>query len=78
MAQVTMLFCSAEKCARCVWTEASVGCLRRQAELSTGLSKRVLNRRLHDALEELGLELMNEACLVENEQTILSVPFTSH
>ena len=76
MAEVTMLFCSAEKCARCVWTEASAGCLRRQAELSTGLSKRVLNRRLHDALEELGLELMNEARLIDKEQMVSLVPFT--
>jgi hypothetical protein len=57
-----MLICPAENCAKCAWEEGSAGCLRRQAELCTELSKQVLSRGLHEALEELGRELMKEAC----------------
>jgi hypothetical protein len=42
------------------------------------ISKRVLNSGTHDALEQLSLNLMDEARAVENEQKIPAAPTDSH
>jgi hypothetical protein len=60
-----MLICSAEQCAVCSVTEGSADCLYRQAERYIALSKQVFSRGLHEALEELGIDLMEEARAVE-------------
>ncbi len=65
-----MLFCSSEKCAICSVIEGSADCLRRQAQRCMALSKRVLSRGVHGALEELSLNLMDEARAVEKERSI--------
>ena len=70
MAWLTMLFCSAEKCALCLLVEGSANCLRKQAQSCMFLSKKVFSRGVRDALEELSLMLMDEASAVEKESAI--------
>ena len=65
-----MLFCSAEKCALCLLIEGSAECLRKQTCNCVSLSKKVLRRNVRDTLEQLSLNLMDEARAVENEQRI--------
>jgi hypothetical protein len=69
-----MLFCSAEKCALCKLIAGSADCLRKQAHNCMRLSKKVFGRGVHDALEELSLELMDEARAVEQKQKIPAAP----
>ena len=66
----TMLICSAEKCALCLLIEGSAECLRKQAYHCVSLSKKVLRRNVRATLEELSLNLMDEARAVENAQKI--------
>jgi len=66
----TMLFCSAEKCALCFLIEGSAECLRKQAYNCVSLSKKVLRRNVRATLEELSLNLMDEARTIENAQKI--------
>jgi hypothetical protein len=73
-----MLFCSAEKCAICSVIEGTADCLRKQAERCVAISKSVFGHGVHDALEELSLNLMDEARAVEKEQKIPAAPINSH
>lgn len=66
----TMLFCSAEKCALCSVIEGSAECLRKQAFNCVSISKKVLRRNVRATLEELSLNLMDEARAIENAQKI--------
>jgi len=70
----TMLFCSAEKCAQCLLIEGSAECLRKQAQNCACISRRVLRRNVRATLEELSLNLMDEARAVENAQKIPAAP----
>ncbi len=65
-----MLICSAEKCALCSLIEGSAECLRKQAYNCVSLSKKVFRRNVRATLEELSLNLMDEAHAVENAQKI--------
>ena len=69
-----MLFCSAEKCPQCSLSEGSAECLRKQAHHCAILSKTVYRRNVRATLEELSLNLMDEARAVENE---LQIPAAS-
>ena len=69
-----MLFCSAEKCALCSLNEGSAECLRKQAQNCAILSRKVFRRNVRAALEELSLNLMDEARAVENAQKIPAAP----
>jgi hypothetical protein len=73
-----MLLCSAEKCALCSLIEGSADCLRRQAHNCVIISKRVFGRGVRDTLEELSLNLMDEASTIEKAQTIPAAPTDSH
>jgi len=63
-----MLICSAEKCAQCLLIEGSAECLRKQAYNCVSLSKKVLRRNVRATLEELSLNLMDEARAIEHAQ----------
>jgi hypothetical protein len=65
-----MLFCSDEKCVVCLLIEGSADCLRRQAYNCVIASKKKLKRGIRDALDQLSLNLMDEAAAVEREQKI--------
>lgn len=65
-----MLFCSAEKCPQCSLIEGSAECLRKQAYNCVSLSKKVFRRNVRATLEELSLNLMDEARAVENARKI--------
>ena len=65
-----MLFCSAEKCAQCSLIDGSAECLRKQAYNCACLSKTVYRRNVRATLEELSLNLMDEARAVEHAQKI--------
>jgi hypothetical protein len=67
---LAMLFCSAEKCALCLLIEGSAECLRKQAQNCAILSKTVFRRNVRATLEQLSLNLMDEARAVENAQKI--------
>ena len=69
-----MLFCSAEKCALCLLIEGSADCLRRQAHNCVVLSRKAFKRGVRDTLEQLSLNLMDEARTVEDEQRIPPAP----
>jgi hypothetical protein len=68
-----MIFCTPEKCALCLLVAGSAGCLRKHARKCIYLSKKVFSRGVHDALEELGLQLMEEASAIENEPIFSAV-----
>jgi predicted DNA-binding protein (UPF0251 family) len=70
-----MYFCSAEKCALCLLVYGSPNCLRKQAANCIGLSKTVFRRAVRDALEELGLMLIEEASATEKSPTIPALPW---
>jgi hypothetical protein len=65
-----MLFCTAEQCALCLLVAGSPNCLRKQAHKCLYLSKTVVSRAVHEALEELSLMLMDEAGSAEKELTL--------
>jgi hypothetical protein len=69
-----MQFCSVEKCTICSLIKGSADFLRKQAQRCEALSKRVFGSGVHDALEELSLELMDEARAVEKERTVPPAP----
>jgi hypothetical protein len=65
-----MLFCSAEKCAQCMLIEGSADCLRKQAQNCAIISKTVSRCNVRATLEELSLNLMDEARAIEDAQKI--------
>jgi hypothetical protein len=75
---LTMLFCSAAKCALCSSIEGSAACLRRQAHNCAILSKTVFRRNVRATLEELSLNLMDEARVVEDAQKIPAASIDTH
>jgi hypothetical protein len=68
-----MLVCSTEQCAICSMIEGSANCLRRQAHNCVIIAKNMLGHGVRDTLEQLSLNLMDEARTVENEQKIPTV-----
>ncbi len=73
-----MLFCSAEKCPQCLLIEGSAECLRKQAHNCAILSKTVFRRNVRATLEELSLNLMDEASAIENAQKIPPAPIDAY
>ncbi len=71
-----MFFCSAWQCAFCSLHEGSVGCLRKQARRCEGLLMKVSSRGLHDALNELCLDLTAQADALEKDRG--AMPATRH
>lgn len=54
-------------CALCLLIPGSPGCLRKQARRYLHLSKKVFSQGVHDALQELSEQLMDEASALEND-----------
>ena len=73
-----MLFCSAEKCALCLLIEGSAECLRKQAQNCAIISRKVFRRNVRATLEELSLNLMDEARAFENAQKIPAASVDTH
>ena len=71
-----MRFCDAEACPDCPLADAVVisACLRKKAQFCMALSRTSLAMRIRDALDELSLELMDEAAVIEVELTIPAAP----
>ena len=62
-----MVYCSAEQRALCLLIPGSPSCLRKQARKYLHLSKNVFSQAVHDTLQELSEQLMDEASALEND-----------
>jgi hypothetical protein len=56
-----MLYCTPERCAACELIPGSDFCLRRQARRCLAMSRQVVSRSVRHALEDLRLQLLEEA-----------------
>ena len=65
-----MLYCTPEKCGLCQLIPGSDFCLRRQARRCLAISQQVASRGVRHALEDLRLQLLEQAHSVEQTQAI--------
>ena len=65
-----MLYCTPEKCGRCQLIPGSDFCLRRQARRCLAISRQVASRGVRHALEDLRLQLLDEARSAEHDHAI--------
>jgi hypothetical protein len=69
-----MISCTPEQCALCKLIPGSGECLRKQAWKFLRLSKTAFSSGVHEALEKLSFELIDEARAIEKARAIPPAP----
>lgn len=65
-----MKFCDADACQSCALPEGSPACLRQKAHFCVWVSKKASNQVVRAALEQMSLDLMEEANALDREQVL--------